>query len=168
MPDLVKKIQSAIHARFDSKYYIDNAFVFYWECDSFIVTKSNYGVEFEIKLSRSDFRADFKKITKHQTMKSGEGWVPGWHTWDLTKMNRPNKFYYVCPVGMIAPEEIPTYAGLVYFTDTYPPNAYGCANDLKIIKKAPLIHQTKTDYEKILCSKYYHLWLNEKANRSQR
>jgi len=34
------------------------------ECDLLIVRKSGYAIEVEIKISKSDFKADFKKIHK--------------------------------------------------------------------------------------------------------
>ena len=52
----------------------------WWENDLFQVTKAGYWVEFEIKRSISDYRADFKKSSswvdgqkKHDLLEAGEG-----------------------------------------------------------------------------------------------
>lgn len=161
--DRVKLIQEAIHSRFDYKYHIDNAFVFYWECDCFIVTKSGYGVEFEIKLTRSDFKADFKKITKHQVLQKGEGWREFWTCSKLLKFDRPHKFYYVCPENLIKLEEIPWYAGLIYYKSKHENPDWGNPDDLEVIKQAKFLHKEKLNFDKMLCSKYYNLWLRAKS-----
>lgn len=59
----------------------------------------------------------------------------------------PNSFYYACPDGLIKPEEIPAYAGLIYGD--------------RIIKKAPYIHKGHQDLTKILLQKFYYLYLNK-------
>ena len=46
-------------------YKLFNTFIFAWESDFFCITKSGYAIEVEIKISRSDFKADFKKEEKH-------------------------------------------------------------------------------------------------------
>jgi hypothetical protein len=59
----VTDIQSAVRSRFGNhKYDLYNSYVFNgWECDFFSVTDSGYSYEVEVKLSRGDFFADFKK-----------------------------------------------------------------------------------------------------------
>lgn len=48
------------------KYNVDNLYVFSWESDKLLWTKSGYIYEFEIKISRADYKNDFKhKIEKH-------------------------------------------------------------------------------------------------------
>lgn len=55
-------IQRVLKYHFNShKYELQNSFVFNWECDFFSITKAGYAYEVEIKVSRSDFFADFKK-----------------------------------------------------------------------------------------------------------
>ncbi|MES2004320.1 MAG: hypothetical protein V4450_07350 [Bacteroidota bacterium] len=63
----VPNIQSAVRNRFSNhKYELFNSYVFNgWECDFFSVTDSGYCYEVEVKLSRGDFFADFKK-EKHE------------------------------------------------------------------------------------------------------
>lgn len=50
-----------------NRYILLNSFVFNWESDFFFKTGSDYFVEIEVKVSKSDFKADFKK-EKHQHM----------------------------------------------------------------------------------------------------
>lgn len=71
-----------------------------WECDVLTVTKSGYATEWELKISRSDFKADFKK-PKHRQFEKGKGGMI-------------KHFYYVVPEGLVSVDEIPTYAGLMY------------------------------------------------------
>ncbi len=67
------------------------------ECDILKVTLSGYATEYEIKISKSDFKADFKK-----------------------KHNHDSKFikqlYYVVPFELLefAKENLPNNAGLAY------------------------------------------------------
>src|SRR5690606_41204514 len=58
----------------------------------------------------------------------------------------PNRFYFACPEGMVFADEVPTYAGLIYTSQ---------GNWYQVIKKAPIIHRTRYDFDKDLLSKYY-------------
>ena len=90
------------------------------ESDIIVLTKSCLTCEIEIKCSRSDFKADFKKTQKHKRLKSG---------------NCPiNKFFYACPTGMIEPNEIPSYAGLIYVSDDY---------TIETVIKAPTLNKSR-------------------------
>lgn len=75
-----------------------------YEADIFEVSKSGYLYEYEVKVSHSDFLAEKKKIGKWDKVISGE---------------RTNYFYYLCPEGVISPEEVPEYAGLIYVTGIF-------------------------------------------------
>ncbi|HEX2866531.1 MAG TPA: hypothetical protein VHO03_05795 [Ignavibacteriales bacterium] len=117
------------------------------ECDVISISSANFSYEFEIKVSRSDFKADFKnKWGKHDRM-SGN---PGIRTYDKStpkgkikdyyKMYEScNYFFYVCPDGLISAEEVPEYAGLIYVVEGRR------EMELKEIKKAPLLHKEKAD-----------------------
>lgn len=62
-------IKTAVQRRFyNHKYELFNSYVFNWECDFFSMTDSSYCYEVEIKISRGDFFADFKK-DKHDLFK---------------------------------------------------------------------------------------------------
>ena len=61
-----KSIQKALYKKFIShQYKFANVFYFENESDFLTFLPSGFCYEFEIKISRSDFKADFKKI-KHQ------------------------------------------------------------------------------------------------------
>lgn len=127
------------------KYVIANAFFGRNECDVFSLTHSGYAFEFEVKISRADFFADLKKIDKHKRYSdcsaggSKDGFVP-------------NRFFYVCPKGLIKPEEVPEYAGLMYASSF----------SLQYIKDAPLLHKQKTDQKFLyaFADKMYHRYFN--------
>lgn len=60
----------------------------------------------------------------------------------------PNQLYFACPDGLIKPEEVPEYAGLLYLQNGY----------IEMIKKAPYIHKRKQDMDRVLLKKFYNLW----------
>ena len=143
-----KSIQKILRAHFMSpnsmKYRIENLNVYSWETDSLSITKSGYAYECEIKISRADFFNDKKKERKHQILE-------GTYTLGKFEKNyplRPNYFYYVVPENLIAPEEIPKHAGLIYITDVYP--------YVQIVVPAPKISDDKVDEERLkLKDKFY-------------
>lgn len=51
----------------------------------------------------------------------------------------PNYFFYVCPTGLINPEEIPPYAGLIYVE----------GEEVTYIVDAPRLHRHKPDLIKL-------------------
>lgn len=122
------------------RYKIGNIYLFGGESD-FMVQKqsSQYIYEYEIKISRSDFLADFKKIDRHRILQ------------DVTKTWKANRFYYVVPDGLISSNEVPKYTGLIYITD----------NNVLTVKQAPLLHQTKNKIEAILFERIYHRWKSQ-------
>lgn len=94
-------------------------YAFDWECDVLGVTKLEYSHEVEVKVSKSDFLADFKnKKGKHYNTKYGKGC---------------NYFWYAVPQKMesYAKQRLPEYAGLLVISD----------RGYVITKvKAPLLH----------------------------
>jgi hypothetical protein len=65
-----KDIQKRLRQKFDThKYILENSYIYDWESDFFSRTASGYAVEIEIKISLSDFKADFKKEHKHKIIK---------------------------------------------------------------------------------------------------
>ena len=82
---------------------IPNYFFGWYEMDLFKLSKSGVIYEYEIKISRSDFFNDFKKDEgkKHDKIKNGQG--------------KANRFFFVVPEDLIKPEEVPDYAGLLYY-----------------------------------------------------
>lgn len=173
------------------KYSVDGLFVFRWESDKLMWTKAGYIYEFEIKISRADYKNDFKhKAEKHlllsskmpkesetlqldlfdNLLKRQRKHYPNitkeqLHTYpENTKL--PNYFYYAVPEGMLEPDEVPPYAGLIYIT-TYKGNFEDepdkWHHDFRIIRTAPQLHKTKyTDAELNLGEKFYYNWASTK------
>jgi len=129
-------------------YDVDNLYVFSWESDKLLKTRAGYFYEFEIKISRADYKNDFKnKKHKHAILGSCQ-------TGDYKK---PNYFYYAVPEGMIDVSEVPEYAGLVYILD----DSVLSFSHIRIIKKAPLLHKEKYDDGQLgLGEKFYYNMVN--------
>ena len=169
-----QKIQRVLNKFMASpKYKVDGLFVFPWESDKLLWTKAGYIYEFEIKISRADYKNDFKhKAEKHLLLSSKmpkeseavqqelfdnllqheQKRYPGitkeqLHTYpENTKL--PNFFYYAVPEGMLEPVEVPPYAGLIYITTNKSPKYHRddpdkWYHDIKIVRKAPQLHKTK-------------------------
>lgn len=99
-----KEIQKAIYDLYKTKgykYFSLNTFgqgIF--EADFLAIhPKEDFCVEFEIKRSKADFQADFKKKNKHELLKSGK-WIS-------------NQFYFVCERGLLDAKQIPYHLGLI-------------------------------------------------------
>lgn len=67
---------------------------------------------------------------------------------EIANIHCPNQLYFACPSDLIKPEEIPIYAGLLYYEKGY----------MTMVKKAPYLHKRKQDLNKVLLSKFYNLW----------
>lgn len=146
-----KKIQDKLKLHFLSqatkKYEITNLYVFNWESDYIAITRSGIFHEIEIKISRADFKNDFKnKENKHMILESPKLFMTAPKPASL-----PNYFYYAVPEGLIKEEEIPDYAGLIYV------QPWG----IHIVKDAKKLHDEKLDLNKLnLCDKFYYNMLN--------
>ena len=169
-------IHTAISTRFSQhKYRLFNSYVFMWESDYFSVTQDEKFIyEVEVKLSLSDFFADFKKNEKHRYLSEAmrNNKTMTLHTSTITEHTNgakveysplhfrnpqeytPNRFYYCCPDGMIKKEELPEYAGLLYLNET--------GTSARQVKTAPIIHKNKNvpKYTKTLVDKFYFQYQN--------
>jgi hypothetical protein len=101
------------------------------ECDVISMSKSDYIYEYEIKISRSDFKADFKK-QKHSMILEKQFINESYS--DNLNCYTPNYFYFVVTENLVSVDEVPYYAGLIYVKEN---------GVLDTIKKAPLLHKTK-------------------------
>lgn len=107
-----------------------NFFVSVYEMDVMAVSKDEHLIEYEVKISLSDYTTDFYKshyengnpVMKHDLIKTGK---------------RVNKFYFVVTAEMVSRVNVPDYAGLIGETET----------GFKVFKKAPLIHDGKPGIE---------------------
>lgn len=143
-----------------SDHCLRNVFMFDWESDIFLITRSQISIEIEVKTSRSDFFADFKKPKHELFKKSNKKYVfektKGLQSNNCTSIRHmltgeciPNRFYYAVPEGMISLDEVPEYAGLMHIPEKGKP-----IYDV-ILKKAPLLHRYKKDWQQKLIDKYY-------------
>lgn len=163
-----KTIIDILHGKYEgnSKFRIPNVFLFRWESDFFLMKETGYCCEFEIKISKSDFRRDALKNEKFSIMQNGY-FIAGhrlfkeklpnktnlfYEPGDKVPVKRPNKFYYVVPENMITVSDVPAYAGLIYVTK---------AGRTITIKEASFLHREKLDVYPELCTKFYWYWLNQ-------
>lgn len=122
---------------------LPNWFSHKWEMDVAALNRNGYFQEYEIKVSRDDFLADFRmKKKKHLLYKSLAAQKHKLRTADEFAYI-PSQFYYVCPVGMLELKDIPAYAGLIWFRP----------GEFTLLKKAPKIHAGKPSAK--LIAKYY-------------
>lgn len=188
-----QKIQRLLDNFFASyKYNVDGLYVFEWESDKLIWTKAGYIYEFEVKISRADYKNDFKhKKDKHIILKGPteeEQMMPGFYRfyeWNkhhyssideckaklkptdsyyIANHRKPNFFYYAVPEGMIKPDEVPEYAGLIYIKQ----ECQFSYQSFSIVKKAPQLHKTKyKDTELKLGEKFYYNWQDDRRLRRE-
>ena len=143
---IVEKLRWHFLSSSTVRYHLNGLYTFShtWESDYLALTKSGYLYEGEVKISRSDFKADFKKEKKHTLLRESYEKLEG-----LEGKLRPHYFFYAVPEGLIQEEEVPEYAGLIYMTEYFP--------YYKWVKQAPLLHKEKfTDEELNLQDKFYY------------
>ncbi len=143
------RIQIALYYRFNAGWKVACPNIYYywtWECDVLALTKSDYLIEYEIKISKADFDNDIKsKSHKHLFLKNQQN------------AKSPNRFYYVVPVELEDKITIPEYAGLI----TVRKNMFDDYYDVRVKKKAPKLHNRKPSEkskERIFHSCYYRAW----------
>ncbi len=111
-----------------SDIMLPNFYVGRYEMDVFKLTKSGFISEYEIKISKSDFLADFrkydcwngKKTLKHDLIKSGG--------------RACNRFYFVTPQNILTIKDIPPHSGWIEMHDS---------GYLDVKKNAPVLHKRK-------------------------
>jgi len=105
---------------------LPNIYAYDWESDVFSLCGSNFMVsEYEIKVSESDYHADFNKTGKHKMFSAPNP--------NKKELAGPNYFWYVVPKDLIDEGQVPAYAGLMYYM--------GKPGWFKIVKQAPLLHK---------------------------
>jgi hypothetical protein len=102
------------------------------ECDVISISKSDYIYEYEIKISRSDYKKDF--IKEKHTLIINEKFTQS-RKGELEYL-LPNYFTFVTIKDLIQVEEVPDYAGLIYINDDL---------SFEVIKKPKLLHNTKAN-----------------------
>lgn len=124
----------------------------WWECDVFEITAAGYFVEYEIKISRSDFFADAGKTRADWPDGEGIPYDPVTKTWPQPPTSRkhdllaqgcsrgPSKFYFMTPENLVGINEVPSWAGLIYcklVRDRY--------IQFDEVRKEPRLHKEKAD-----------------------
>lgn len=156
------------------------------ECDVWLVTKSGYAVEFEIKVSLADFKKDAQK-----TIAWREDVGPNWWDKEDRKATKhallaqrdargPSRFFYVIPEELEAVVRtiLPTWAGLItaHYQRDYRNSSEGVPMKnmplrLSEVVPAPKLHQTPIKQSVIehcrgvFFYRYWNLRLREKNER---
>lgn len=159
-----KRLQLQAHS--NPQYYMHNLYVFGWESDFLVKTRSNYWYEYEIKISVADFKKDFIKEEKHYKLMTGNKLYNISHFKTINNVRIqtssyysnpaliPNYFSYVVPYTILdkIKDIIPTYAGLYYISES---------NNLECYKKPPKLHSNKINDCKLnLQEKFYYAFKN--------
>lgn len=135
----------------------------WWECDLAVVTKARYFVEYEIKLSAGDLRADSLKETDRPRMMG----VPNDRYWmrkfrvsenkhGLLKagdVRGPSRFYFVTLPPLA--DSVPSWAGVYVVIQR------GGRFCVTLLRNAPQLHRHKTDrrfVREMMRSGYYRMW----------
>lgn len=142
-----------------------------WESDFVKVMKSLYWVEYEIKVSRSDFRADFAKsryeyqrdennIVRRVDVGKHDYYASSALSIGTRKVPRPKQFYFVCLPSVATVANIPEHAGLIY-CDPNDMRGFG----MRVEKRAPKLDNPTKLTEGNLYNLLYKLsWKLENAN----
>ncbi len=149
--EIEKKFVKHIRINRKSNFVFPNIYIGSFECDVLEITKSGYAYEYEVKISVSDFKADFKKKGKFDNP-------------------RTNYFYYIVPENLIFVNDIPDYAGLIYCKPiscgyyTKERGHYSVDKiNFNIIKTAPKLKKEKFEESKFkyLLEKIYYRFLSK-------
>lgn len=102
-----------VHTHFDFENHIvlSNYFHSDWEADILLIDKKGFSHEFEIKLSKADFKNDFKKSYRNAT--TGEQFLK--HDKIASGDYVCNTFSFLIPMGLVDHQDIPEHCGIVEF-----------------------------------------------------
>lgn len=139
----------------------------WFECDFLAVTAAGYTREYEIKTSRADYLKDFKKTGYRQLERGswGRGQKQAKHQRLADGDCFPNYFWFVCTEGVVSPDEIPDYAGLL-IADAHKSRVF-----FNLAKKAPRLHRNKIhllEKDNIYQAYFYRFWAAEQKLIEQR
>lgn len=110
------------------------------ECDLLTIMRSGLACEYEIKVSRKDYRQEARKGRVELFERRLLGLTTYPYRYGIgnkrirdVPLRTPNFFSYVVPNKLVAVEELPSYAGLIYVMDD------DCRR-FEVIKKPLKIH----------------------------
>lgn len=118
---------------FEQTLVLTNYFHADWEADILMVDQEGNSHEIEIKLSKSDFKNDFKKAYIHQ--KTGEKFLK--HDKISCGDYVCNRFSFLLPMGMIDHQSIPKHCGIIEFYH----NPDRWETEFFVVREAIPIHQ---------------------------
>lgn len=132
--------------RYQRNFVMPNYTPLNWfECDVFELTQAGFFREYEIKLTRSDFKADAEKVKYKWEITAGRFdrsiGVKKHDRLHNADPHGPSRFYFVVPRGLITEKEIPIWAGLIICWRAEGHSRLGCF----ILKEAPVIHRHKAN-----------------------
>jgi len=131
---------------------IPNFYHGWYEMDLFRLTNTEYVIEYEIKISRSDFFNDFKKNTRVYLSGSYDYQTKLKHDMIANGEGKCNRFFFVVPKDLVSINEVPEHCGLIYYNESsdFYGNKY---SNLTMVKNAPILHKNKTaDFKKLAVS----------------
>ena len=174
---------------FDHQYRLENSYVFAWECDYFGISASGYAYEVEIKMSRQDFKNEFKnKTEKHKRLANGHKDLYIMKGYDQTELMKRsiaeeigleiskhqngNENVYVnthTPINIIEPIVPHRFyfacpKGLIDKKEIpdYAGLLYVTETNIYRVKEAPFIHKRKLNLDAVLKRKFYYSYLDMK------
>lgn len=146
----IKIIQKAFYHNFSSRYELVFPNVFFGpgkgnEFDLLGVRKSGFIDEIEIKVTHSDFLADFNKLSWTQTgvKKWGSREIPLWekqnkHQLLMDGKQPPNYFSFLLPVELVDKCTVPDYAGIYTYVIGQKSKIF-----ISEVRSAPRLHTRK-------------------------
>ncbi len=143
-----------------SDVVLPNYYHRHFECDVYRLQKNGIEIEYEIKVTRADFKADFAKSVRRYNPQIGKNETLLKHDM-IPQVMTTNRFYFVVPKDMVKPEEVPVYAGLIYA------EAHEHGMRFKIVKNARLVKKETKDYMARLHDLVWTLGAREKRFRSE-
>jgi len=144
-----REIQEALFRAYDTAGSIicfNSTKVLCHEADVLVLRKSGVTIEVEVKVSRSDFMADFRKVEKHKQMQRGY-------------KHGPQYFYYAAEPHVIPLDKVPAYAGLLHVFPA-PQTRHISETRVVVAKKAPRLHKEQNEgiHERICRTLMYKAW----------
>lgn len=133
------KIEELVHAfihsqcNFEKEIVLTNHFHADWEADILIVNAEGFSHEIEIKLSKSDFKNDFKK--SYTNVNTGEKFLK--HDKICCGDYICNAFSFLLPMGMVDHSLIPDHCGIIEFYH----NVDSWATEFYTIRSPKRVHE---------------------------
>ena len=113
------------------------------ECDIVYMTEAGLLTEVEVKRTTSDAVADARKKRWRFMESVVVGGEVDFSSRLLNISRVPNRFYMAAPAGVIRPQDLHPWAGLIHI------NTYG-KGGISVVKSAPLLHRQKADFAKTM------------------